>query len=222
MRPRITDETAPKRLGNRGNAAGDCCACYLLTIPAKQLECSTVCIERRGFQSVTAHIALRCAARQKGYCFLGPTSANVAPWGSRPRTIQRSPRSWWDPMSTRPFFSLTPVESAWPLYFGIFGWNQDSTVDITLTAAVAGAAGGEDPPLLHAAINIPANSSPDIAKIAQCGALCSMSTRFSVTYLLPRGLSPGTPANENRNTAISLQVVLIALDLGDHVKSGHT
>jgi hypothetical protein len=37
---------------------------YLLTIPAKQLECSTVCIDRRGFQSVTAHIALRCAATE--------------------------------------------------------------------------------------------------------------------------------------------------------------
>jgi hypothetical protein len=29
----------------------------------------------------------RCAATWQGYCFLVPTTANVAPWGSRPRMI---------------------------------------------------------------------------------------------------------------------------------------
>ena len=70
MLPRITNETASKRLRSRDNAAGDCCSCLSGHDSAKQLECSAVCIDRRGFQSVIAHIALRCAATE-GLLLLG-------------------------------------------------------------------------------------------------------------------------------------------------------
>jgi hypothetical protein len=62
-------------------------------------------------RDVAAH---RTAMRShlKSYLFLGPTTANMALWGSMPRMIQRSPGTSCGPMMIWPFFSLMRVAAA--------------------------------------------------------------------------------------------------------------
>ena len=76
-----------------------------------------------------AHIGLRCAATE-GLLLLGSDECDRGSVGVETKNDPKVAGYWWDPMSPRPFFSLTPVESEWPLFFGIFAWNQDSTVDL--------------------------------------------------------------------------------------------
>jgi hypothetical protein len=76
---------------------------------------------------------------------------------------------------------------------------------------MAGAAGVEDPPLLHAAIDMPASTNPDIAKNAQRGALCFLLPCIAVMRLLPEVSPHARVENENRKYGNQLQVVLMAL-----------
>src|SRR3984957_21197233 len=71
---------------------------------------------------------------------------------------------------------------------------------ITLAVAMAGAAGVEDPlpPLLHAAIDMPASTNPDIAKIAQRSALCFVLPCVAIMRLLPEVSPQARAENENR------------------------
>ena len=75
---------------------------------------------------------------------------------------------------------------------------------------MAGAAGVEDPPPLHAAIDMPANTNPEIAKNAQRDAPCFLTRCVVVMRLLPE-VSPQTRAeNENRKDGNQIDVVLMA------------
>jgi hypothetical protein len=65
-------------------------------------------------------------------------------------------------------------------------------------AGAAEFAGAADPPLLHAAIEMPASANPDIAKNAQRGALYFVLSCVAVMHLLPEVSSQAHAENENR------------------------
>jgi hypothetical protein len=85
------------------------------------------------------------------------------------------------------------------------------SLSITLAAAMAGRAGAEDPPLLHAAIDMPASTNPEIAKIAQRDAPCFVLPCVADMRLLPEVSPQARAENETESTATGNQVGLTTL-----------